>query len=180
MISLSNLISKINPSQSSGFSMSNIVSNTYIVPSGNYWNMAYPNPYAPASVSISAYSNITEDACPTGWNKIPRKLSFLNIGLNGGSGNTWKSNDYNIMLSRYPVGTNFYIVYKGRLFRMVFTAAENSKIRGTNFSWSSDKGVTWQNITNSTWIDTSPDGQTINGKFIAWFEPYLNMVEVFP
>lgn len=58
----------------------------------------------------------------------------------------------------------------------MFNSAENSKIKSTSFWYSTNGGTTWLNVPDSSYIDTSPDGQTINGTFIAWNIPYLNVV----
>lgn len=183
MISLSNLVSRIKPlrnvGESSNFLASNFLENTFSLPSGNYWNRGFPNPREPSMVLFGSFSNMVTDVCPTTWGKIPRRLGFLNVNTSGG-GNTWVANDYSIMLQRYPIDTFFYLTYKGRLFRLRFNSAANAKIRNTSFWHSTDAGSNWSPVSNSTWIDQSPDGQTINGVFVDWNEPFLNMVEVIP
>lgn len=72
---------------------------------GGKYNLFMPIPVYPAKgtniISKIIPSNMTVDACPVGW----RKMGSLNVS--NGSGNTWRSNDHNILF-----GTYFYIVYK--------------------------------------------------------------------
>jgi hypothetical protein len=178
MISLSNISFRIKPSITMPISSSNLLENTFILSSNKYYNPGYPNPRTPETLPFSNFSNFTVstiDAAPAGWIKIPRKLAFLDLG-----GNTWKANDYWTMVARYPVNSFFYLVYKGRFLRLRFNGAESPRIRNTSFWHSTDGGNTWNTVTDSSWINLSPDGQTINGQFINWNEPYLSMVEVFP
>ena len=96
MISLSNITSRIKPSLIFPISSSNLIENTFILPSNKYYNPGYPNPRTPDMLSFSNFTNLTvstTDVCPAGWIKIPRKLSFLDL-----SGNTWKAHDYSIMI----------------------------------------------------------------------------------
>lgn len=154
------------------FALSNIVKSTYVHPSGVYWTPGFPNPSTPSSVFLSSCSNITVDACPSGWTKIPRKMSVYNVGVNGAAGNVWKSNDYSTMLSRYPVDTFFYLVYKGKFFRLRFNSAENAQIKNTNFWYSTDFGTTWLDIPSST-------GYLDEG-WMYGSSPYISVTEVFP
>lgn len=179
MISLSNVIGKIRGT-SSNFTLAQSLGNTFILPTNNYWKPGHPNPLVKTRVLFSSFSNMTTDASPTGWTKTPRTISFLNIGTNGNPGNIWIAHDYATLLARYPVDTFFYIVYKGRFFRLRFNSAATDRIRNTSFWYSSDNGSTWVDVPDASWIDTSPDGQTINGQFIAWNQPFINVTEVVP
>ena len=172
MISLSNLSYKIKTNTTTPISTSNLLENTFVLT--NYYNPGYPNPYNPQPLLFSNYTSLNVDAAPANWLKIPRKISFLNLSS---SGNIWKSHDYNTLLARYPVGTFFYIVYKGRLFRLRFNGAENSQIRNTSIWHMSNN--TWVETTDTSMLNTSPDGQTIDGRYIYWYEPFLSVVEVF-
>jgi hypothetical protein len=172
MITLSNLSFKIKPTTTLPISTSNLLENTFVMT--NYYNPGYPNPYNPTPLQFGNFNNLNVDVAPINWLKIPRRLSFLNLGA---SGNTWKVHDYNTLLARYPVGSFFYIVYKGRLFRLRFNGAESPRIRNTSI-WHMNLN-TWVETTDTNMLNTSPDGQTINGRFIGWNEPYISIVEVF-
>lgn len=180
MTSLEDTVQTVERSADPPFAMSRLLSaEVFALPSGKYPQPGFPAPAKPRGTRLTDFAGVkpTHRRVPTTWNATPRKIGFLGHGAV--EANTWKSHDYATLLQRYPVGTIFTIVYRGRLVALRFNSHENFKTRFTSVWLSNDMGASWV-VAPAGLLEGSPNGQMLDGVFVSWDAPYHSVMEVVP